>query len=104
MKKKGIEKREDVDVDGEEAKRKSHLKHHKGDDDQASKHSNSSGNSAVNLPKNEIQGKISLKNNEFLRLYNMKGGIHDGDRERASSIVQNLQYNDKLTQNHPFFN
>ena len=34
----------------------------------------------------------------------MKNGTHEGDRERATSIVKNLEFNKRISLKHPYFN
>lgn len=46
-----------------------------------------SEDSQFELPVGERQKKCELKDNQFLKQYLNKNGIHDGDREKASSIV-----------------
>lgn len=48
--------------------------------------------------------RAELKDNEFLKLYQMLNGTHESDREKATSIVKNLRYNRQVTKTNPFFN
>lgn len=45
----------------------------------------------------------SLSNNDYLKLYKGANAVHDIDREKASSIVNNLVQSNKL-HNNPYFN
>eukprot|EP00347_Sterkiella_histriomuscorum_P008795 403343722 len=60
--------------------------------------------SDVDLPQAQIIIKPELKNNEFLKMYQMKNSTHEADREKASCISENLQFNKRIKQQHPFFN
>lgn len=48
--------------------------------------------------------RAELKDNEFLKLYQMQNGTHESDREKATSIVKNLRYNRSVIKSNPFFN
>ena len=43
------------------------------------------------LPKAERHVVMKVKNSDFLKLYLQKNQTHDRDREKAASIVHNLQ-------------
>jgi len=42
------------------------------------------------LPDAEEIQKSKIKNKKYLKFHLMKNAMHDGDREKATSIVQNL--------------
>eukprot|EP00347_Sterkiella_histriomuscorum_P022701 403337482 len=66
---------------------------------------NDSEESDKNLPSRINFQKPQLNNKEYLKLYNQKNQTHDGDRERAVSIVANLKMpKTKKFQNNPLFN
>lgn len=46
--------------------------------------------SEMELPLTMEVQKSKLKDNEFLKMYNMKGGIHEADREKADNLVKNI--------------
>ena len=48
--------------------------------------------------------KIGIKDSRFLKLHQSKGGIHEGDRERASSIIANLVYKQHYSKYDSTFN
>eukprot|EP00347_Sterkiella_histriomuscorum_P000321 403376328 len=43
-----------------------------------------------NLPARQVVEKKALSNTPFLKMYQCQNGIHDGDRERAQSVMANL--------------
>ncbi len=45
------------------------------------------------LPEAEEIQKSKIKNKKYLKFHLMKNAMHDGDREKATSIVQNLVLN-----------
>ncbi|CDW81857.1 UNKNOWN [Stylonychia lemnae] len=60
--------------------------------------------SDCDLPKAQIIVRPELKNNEFLKMYQMNNNTHESDREKAQCISNNLQYNKRIQKLHPFFN
>jgi len=51
-----------------------------------------SDESEFELPKNEKHARAVIKNSDYLKLYQNKNPMHDGDREKSSSLVKNLVY------------
>jgi hypothetical protein len=45
-----------------------------------------------NLPPNKAFKRLVLENSSFLKLYRQKNATHVLDRETASSVVHNLDY------------
>ena len=61
--------------------------------------------SDLDLPKAQIIVKPVLKDNEFLKMYQMKNAnTHESDREKANCLVQNLTFSRSIRRAHPFFN
>ncbi len=55
------------------------------------KTSSSEDSDEEGLPKAERHVVMKVKNSDFLKLYRQKNQTHDRDREKAASIVHNLQ-------------
>ena len=56
------------------------------------------------LPSNTIHPKLVLSNTDYLKLYMQNNPIHDNDREKASSISNNLvNYDQKIVDKNPLF-
>jgi hypothetical protein len=64
----------------------------------------SEDDSDMELPEDIVVARPEIKDNEFIKMYAMKNGGHDGDRERAGSIAKNLHFNKKVKKSHPYFN
>lgn len=50
------------------------------------------GAEEIDLPKNKTFKRIDLENSTFLKMYMQKNATHVGDRENATSVMQNLDY------------
>lgn len=48
--------------------------------------------SEFELPKNEKMVRSEIKNSDYLKLYQNKNPMHDGDREKSTSLMKNLVY------------
>jgi hypothetical protein len=55
------------------------------------------------LPSNQRKKILELCNSEYAKLFMMGNPIHDNDREKASSITQNIKYNENVTKTNPYF-
>ena len=55
------------------------------------------------LPPEFGKKKIELKDTEYMKLFLQNNPIHDHDREKASSIAQNIEFNKNLANTNPFF-
>lgn len=56
------------------------------------------------MPKSKVLDKIGIQSKKYLRLYNNKNNIHDGDRESAVSLLRNLDFHqiNKMKHLYPF--
>jgi len=64
-----------------------------------------SDESDVELPPDHRYVVARLKDNEYLKLFQMKNGLHDQDREKAACITQNLVIpHRKVIELNPFLN
>ena len=60
--------------------------------------------SDTELPAMQRVVKPEISNKDYLKLYGQKNGTHDGDREKASSLVQNLSLPPPhMVRNNPIF-
>ncbi|CDW85121.1 UNKNOWN [Stylonychia lemnae] len=71
----------------------------------STKYSFDSDESDFELPQNEQHMVVKLKDNDYLKLYQMKNPMHDSDRECARSIMYNLKMPDEQTMKfNPYLN
>ena len=63
-----------------------------------------SDESECELPKNHQYIFAQVKDSDFLKLYQAKNAMHDGDRERATSLSNNIVYNAVVAKRNPYFN
>lgn len=47
--------------------------------------------------------RLELKDQDYAKLFMQNNPIHDNDREKASSIAQNISYNEDVIRNNPLF-
>lgn len=55
------------------------------------------------LPKQSRHVRLELKDSDYAKLFMQNNPIHDHDREKASSIAQNITYNKQAIKTNPHF-
>ena len=58
---------------------------------------------AKDLPPEPKYPRLELKDTEYAKLFMQNNPIHDHDREKASSISQNITYNKGVVDTNPYF-
>jgi hypothetical protein len=55
------------------------------------------------LPPTQKHARLEIKVTEYAKLFMMNNPIHDHDREKASSIVENIKINKNVLLINPYF-